>query len=122
MANEPESRERVCPHAHPTIADAIRCAQSSMGIVLGQKLRPYWGTTKYNAGLIVGWQTSSRKRWRLDYDVKLGGKGPHVNEENFEMPPHLQKVCHLIDPPAVSGELMVYLQWKKWTSAGDVEK
>lgn len=38
------------------------------------------------------------------------------------MPRHLQKVAHLIDPPAVSGELMVFLQCRKWTSAGDVEK
>jgi hypothetical protein len=122
MANEPEGRERECPHRHATIAEAIRCAQKNLGVKPGQKLRPYWGTTSQNAGLIVGWQIGPRKRWRLDYDAELGGKGPHVNEENFELPRHLQKTVHLIDPPALSGELMVYLQCKKWTTAGDVEK
>ncbi len=107
---------------HYTIPDAIRCAERNLGVVRGQKLHPYWGTTRQNEGLIVGWSVSSRQRWRLDYDSKVGGKGPHVNEENFELPPHLAKIVHLIERPAISGELMVFLQYKKWTSAGNFDK
>ena len=114
--------ERVCPHNHSTIAEAIRCAERSLGVQPRQKLQPYWGTTRHNQGLIVGWQISSRRRWRLDYDASSGGKGPHINEENFDLPPHLAKTVHLIPRAALSGELMVILQCKKWTAAGSVEK
>jgi len=114
--------ERTCPHDHHSIAEAIRCAERSLGVVPGQKLQPYWGTTRQNQGLIVGWQISSRRRWRLDYDPSPGGKGPHINEENFEMPSHLAKTAHLIPRAALSGELMVFLQCRKWTSAGGVSK
>jgi hypothetical protein len=70
----------------------------------------------------VGWQVDARRRWRLDYDGSENGKGPHVNEENFELAPHLAKTVHLISKPAISGELTVFLQYRKWTSAGNVEK
>ena len=116
---ERSSRERSCPFQHDTIAEAIRCAERNLGVAVGQTLRPYWGTTRQNQGLIVGWQLDARRRWRLDYDAQ---KGPHINEENFELPPHLSKTAHVIRKPAISGELMVLLQQKKWTAAGNVEK
>jgi len=122
MTDPRETRERKCKVLHPTMPDAIRCAERNLGIAPGQKLQPYWGTTSQNAGMIVGWQVSPRKRWRLDYDASPGGKGPHINEENFDNPPHLAKTAHLIARPAISGELQVILQQKKWTSAGSVEK
>jgi hypothetical protein len=122
MATPRPSRERECRQPHATIAEAIRCAEQNLGIRPGQKLRPYWGTTKGNSGLIVGWQLDTRRRWRLDYAPGAEGKGPHVNEENFTLPAHLQKVVHRIDRPAISGELQVLLQQRKWTAAGAVEK
>jgi hypothetical protein len=114
--------EKVCPHTHDTIAEAIRCAETNLGVKPGQKLHPYWGTTKQNEGMIVGWLINPRQRWRLDYDASSGDKRPHVNEENFELPPHLAKTVHLIRRPTLSGELMVFLQCKKWTAAGSVDK
>jgi len=122
MATQSKGRERTCPHLHQSISEAIRCAESNIGIEPGQKLRPYWGTTCQNAGLIVGWQLSPRTRWRLDFEAGATGKGPHVNEEDFRRDDHLAKVVHLIARPAISGELMVFLQCKKWTAAGNVEK
>ena len=122
MTTNSGSREQVCPHTHETIAKAIRCAERSLGIAPGQKLHPYWGATKQNEGLIVGWQVSGRQRWRLDYESGAAGKGPHVNEENFELPAYLAKTVHLITRPALSGDLMVFLQYRKWTSAGSVDK
>lgn len=114
--------ERICPTLHVTIADAIRCAEKNLGIKPGQKLQPYWGTTRENEGLIVGWQNGTRLRWRLDYEPGANGDGPHINEENFAQPKHLQKMRHKIERPPLSGELMCILQWKKWTAAGNVDK
>ena len=114
--------EHVCPKKHLTIAEAIRCAEANLGIASGQKLHPYWGTMKHNPTTIVGWQFSSRKRWRLDYDAAPAGKGPHVNEENFELEAPEAKTVHLIEPSSISGPLLVELQWKKWTTAGQVDK
>ena len=106
------SRERPCPHKHDTILDAIQCAERNLG-VRGIRLQPYWGSTTQNAGLIVGFQLTSRIRWRLDYDAT---RGIHVNEEHFDRPPHLQKVVHIVGIPAISGELQVFLQHRKWTN------
>ena len=122
MTDQRETRERLCEKRHQSMSEAIRCAEKNLGIGPGQKLQPYWGTTNQNAGLIVGWQVSPRKRWRLDYDARPGGKGPHINEENFEMPAYLAKMAHLIARPAISGELQVIIQQQKWTRAGNVEK
>ena len=129
MEQDQPSREKECDHGvHATIVDAIRCAEKSLGISPGQKMQPYWGTMNDNSGLIVGWQCSSRKRWRLDYEsrvrpgVNRQPRGPHINEENFELPPHLAKTVHLIEKPSLGGDLKVFLQWKKWTAAGQVDK
>lgn len=34
----------------------------------------------------------------------------------------IQKLVHLIERRAISGELMVILQYKKWTAAGNVDR
>jgi hypothetical protein len=85
-------------------------------------MQPYWGTMKHNQSTIVGWKVNPQKRWRLDYDSAPGGKGPHINEENFELESHEAKTVHLIEPSTLSGPLLVELQWKKWTAAGEVDK
>jgi hypothetical protein len=119
--------ENLCVTIHESIPDAIRCAERSLGIVPGQKMQPYWGTTRENEGLIVGWKLE-RKRWRLDYEASVDPSkerepwGPHINEENFELPKHLAKVVHRIAKPTLGGELKVFLQYKKWTTAGNVDK
>ena len=122
MATDSKRRERICPHLHESIQDAIRCAEASIGIQPGQKMQPYWGTMRMNSGLIVGWKIGNLTRWRLDYEPGADGKGPHINEEDFRRDPHLAKVVHLIRRPAIAGEARVYYQWKHWTAAGDIAK
>lgn len=129
MGKTEPSRERACGFGvHATIAEAIRCAERNLGVARGEKLQPYWGSMQNNAGLIVGWQCGSRRRWRLDdeYQVREGVSrepwGPHINEENFELPAHLAKTVHLIEKPTLGGDIRVFRQWRKWTSAGDSEK
>lgn len=120
--------ECLCPTVHGSIAEAIRCAEAGLGIVPGQKMQPYWGTKSDNEGMIVGWQDGRRRRWRLDYEHAVDPTknrdpwGPHINEENFDLPKHLAKTLHRIERPALGGETKVFLQWKKWTAAGSVEK
>jgi hypothetical protein len=120
--------ENLCLIVHESIADAIRCAEKSLGVLPGTRMQPYEGTTKENEGLIVGFKLNNRKRWRLDYESTVDPSknrepwGPHVNEENFELPKHEAKVVHRIAKPAVGGELQVFLQCKKWTAAGKVPK
>ena len=120
--------EHLCSVIHESMADAIRCAERGLGAIPGVKMQPYQGTTSQNEGLIVGFQINSRKRWRLDYESSVNPSknrdpwGPHVNEENFELPKHEAKTVHRIAKPALSGVLQVFLQCKKWTAAGNVPK
>ncbi|HVG20071.1 MAG TPA: hypothetical protein VNI02_13555 [Blastocatellia bacterium] len=106
-------KEKPCNKPHSSIPEAIRHAEEGLGC-RQMPLQPYWGTTKENLGLIVGFQLNNRKRWRLDYDDK---KGAHVNEENFDAPISQQKVVHKINGiGSIAGDLQVRLQWRKWTS------
>lgn len=118
-----ERREKKCPKIHLSIVEAIRCAEENLGF-RGLPVEPYWGTTRFTLGWVVGWQSSSRKRWRLDYDDQSEeGKPPkfiHVNEENFEKQPSQQKVVHLVESVNVSGGYQVDLQYRKWTSQFDL--
>jgi hypothetical protein len=107
------AKERSCNVVHFSIVDAIRHAEEGLGC-RGQHLERYWGTTKENIGLVVGFQLNSRKRWRLDYDVK---KRIHVNEENFDLPESQQKTVHSVQGVGtITGDLQVRLLWQKWTS------
>jgi hypothetical protein len=82
-------------------------------------MMPYRGTTPENLGVVVGWAISPRRRWRLDYSDKLGANGEspkwvHVNEEDFDRPPGLQKIVHRVNNRSF---LRVSLYYRKWGSA-----
>ena len=80
--------ERPCGMIHYSIEDAIAHAKRNLG---GSDVDPYWGTMgSTNVGWVVGYQVTSRRRWRLDFDPNPA-KLVHVNEENFDMPPSLQR-------------------------------
>lgn len=105
-----ETRETWCGQEHRSIEEAIHHARMNLG---GQDVEPFWGGMAYiNPGRVVGYQVSSRKRWRLDFDP---AKGVHVNEENFDLPPSRQKVLHTVTT-AVKSDLQVRLHWNKWTT------
>jgi len=107
-----------CGAEHWSIEEAIAHARRSLG---GQDSEPYWGTMgSTNVGWVVGYQITTRKRWRLDFDPR---KLVHVNEENFDGPFLRQKVIHRVRPAAfdkngspVSNDTQVRLYWHKWTS------
>jgi len=114
MVPHKDEKERDCGSQHLSLVDAIRHAEQNLRCQ-HLRLEPYWGTTVENLGQVVGFQLSSRKRWRLDYDIK---KGVHVNEENFDASPSNQKVVHRVI--GTSSDLQVRLQWRKWTSGADM--
>jgi hypothetical protein len=118
------TQEKDCGVNHATIQDAIRHAEENLGF-RGLHVEPYWGTTRWNCHLVVGYQSGARKRWRLDFSGQpVDGQPPkfiHVNEENFEAPPGRQKVLHRVDAMKnENGHYWVELQWRKWTSRYDL--
>ena len=105
--------ERNCGVLHVTIAEAIEHAEKNLDF-WRKPATEYWGTLKSNEGSVVGFQVTSRKRWRLDYDPDpKRQKWVHVNEENFDLPEHLQRVVHSVDS---KNDLQVSLYYRKWTS------
>jgi hypothetical protein len=74
---------------------------------------PYWGSMRANNHLVVGFQLSSRKRWRLDFDPSPD-KLVHVNEENFDSTPGHQKIVHKVE--GQTNDTQVLLYYHKWTS------
>ncbi|MCI0666222.1 MAG: hypothetical protein L0220_34655 [Acidobacteria bacterium] len=117
------SQEKICSVRHATIQEAIRHAEENLDFT-GKHVEPYWGTTRWNSHLVVGYKSGARKRWRLDFSEKSeNGQPPkfiHVNEENFEAPPRQQKILHLVDAMKnANGHYWVELQWRKWTSRYD---
>jgi hypothetical protein len=114
-----ESREKDCGQIHLSIEDAISHARRNLG---GIDIEPYWGSMTANEHLVVGYQVTSRRRWRLDFDPNPN-KLVHVNEENFDRPPSQQKVIHRVQPASftsggvpLGNDTQVKLYWKKWTS------
>ncbi|HLK66126.1 MAG TPA: hypothetical protein VKU19_21980 [Bryobacteraceae bacterium] len=104
--------ERNCGIRHITIEEAIIHAEQSLGS-FRKPAEPYWGTMRGNSTLVVGFQLSSRKRWRLDYDPNPANeKWVHVNEENFDASPSDQKIVHLVDN---KNYIQVDLYYRKWT-------
>lgn len=107
-----------CGLEHWTIEDAIAHARRSLG---GPDSDPYWGTMgSTNVGWVVGYQITSRRRWRLDFDPQ---KLVHVNEENFDGPFLRQKIIHRVRPAAfdesgkpLGNDTQVRLYWHKWTT------
>lgn|GEM_PF-1788543 len=118
------SQEKPCGVPHETIEDAIKHAEESLGF-RGKPIEPYWGTTRYNCHLVVGYQSGTKKRWRLDFSDRSENDKPpkfiHVNEENFEAAPGQQKILHSVDAMKNNnGHYWVELQWRKWTSRYDL--
>lgn len=113
-----------CGKTHLSIEDAIHHARQNLGVPTGAlDTEPYWGTMgSSNVGWVVGYLISSRRRWRLDFDPSPG-KLVHVNEENFDLAKHLQKVIHRVKPfkfsslgQPIENDTQVRLYWGKWTS------
>jgi hypothetical protein len=126
-----EQKEFPCGIFHDSIEEALIHAEINLGMRdpasnLIADLKPYLGTTRYSGGTIVGWQSSNRTRFRLDFDhnfresnleaiengtaVNKGSRGVHVNEEDFNRT-HKQKVCH----PTRSSLQMAEFYWKRWS-------
>ena len=62
--------ETDCKKEHLSIEDAIHHARTNLG---GRDVEPFWGgMAQINPGRVVGYQVTSRKRWRLDFDPKKG--------------------------------------------------
>jgi len=110
--------EKECGQVHGTIQEAIRHARLNLGAKPedgGEWLdsEPVWGRlSSVNLYHVIGWQISSRQRWRLDYSPS---QGVHVNEEDFTGHFVNSKVIHRIDS-RLATEDMVRLMWRKWTS------
>ena len=107
-------REVYCGKRHLSIEDAIVHAEQHLGSYR-KPADPYMGTLRNNSHLVVGFQLSPRKRWRLDFDPDpRNAKWVHVNEENFDAPSSEQKVVHLVD--GLRNDAQVQLYYRKWTS------
>jgi hypothetical protein len=70
--------ERKCGKIHSSIEEAIVHAEQNLGFYRKPADR-YFGTLKNNSHLVVGFQVSPRKRWRLDFDP-MNGKWVHIGE------------------------------------------
>jgi hypothetical protein len=104
--------ESFCKRLHITIEEAIVCAEKSLGS-FRKPADPYWGTMKDNSSLVVGFQLSPRKRWRLDFDPDpANAKWVHVNEENFDAPQARRRITHRVDNRSY---IQVQLYYQKWT-------
>lgn len=104
--------ETSCGKIHTSIEDAIVHAEQNLGF-FRRPAQSYFGALRNNSHLVVGFQVSPRKRWRLDFDP-LKGKWVHVNEENFDAPTNRQKIVHLVE--TLRSDLQVQAYYKKWTS------
>jgi hypothetical protein len=108
------AKESYCGKRHFSIEDAIVHAEQHLGSYR-KPADPYMGTLKNNSHLVVGFQLSARKRWRLDFDPDPSkGKWVHINEENFEAPPSQQKIVHLVEGQRNDTQVLLY--YRKWTS------
>ncbi len=107
-------KEKPCGIIHLSIEDAIVHAEKNLGS-FRQPAERYFGALKNNSHLVVGFQLSPRKRWRLDFDPNPEtDKWVHVNEENFDAPEGQQKVVHRV--ATLRSDLQVQLYYRKWTS------
>jgi hypothetical protein len=103
--------ETSCGVLHIDIASAIEHAERNLGF-WRQPAEEYRGTLKSNAGIVVGYQVGTRRRWRLDFDPRHGN-WVHVNEEDFTVSKAQQKVIHRVDSISYH---QVDLYYRKWTS------
>jgi hypothetical protein len=106
--------EILCGAHHVSIEEAIVHAEQHLGSYR-KPMDPYFGTMRDNAGVVVGFELSATKRWRLDFDPNENtNKGVHVNEENYGAPGGQQKVVHLV--VGNRSYLQVHHYYHKWTA------
>jgi hypothetical protein len=125
--------ETLCGRRHILIENAIEHAQLNLG-TCGKPVEPYRGRTNLNDDVVVGYQASPQRRFRLDFDKDwqqrvsdLKAKNPdwrrrmpyldeyrgvHINEENFDAPLSQQRILHLTEV----SELMMNTYYRKWSS------
>jgi N-acetylmuramoyl-L-alanine amidase len=114
VKGELSKREVNCGQIHLSIEDAIVHAEKNLGSFRKPADR-YTGKLRNNSSLVVGFELSPRKRWRLDYDPDpTKNKWVHVNEENFDAAPGRQKVVHLVE--TLRSDMQVQAYYRKWTS------
>jgi len=125
--------EILCGKRHITIDDAIVHAEQNLG-TYRKPAEPYRGRTRLNDDVVVGFQASPTRRFRLDFDKNWQQKiadlkkeirdwqrrfpyldeyrGVHINEEDFEAPQGRQRVLHLTE----SSELLMDTFYRKWSA------
>jgi hypothetical protein len=125
--------ETLCGRRHISIDDAIVHAEQNLG-TYRKPAEPYRGRTRLNDDVVVGFQASAERRFRLDFDKnwqqKIGDlkrqirdwqrrfpyldeyRGVHINEENFDAPPGQQRILHLTE----ASELMMDTYYRKWSA------
>ena|SRR5271166_2966562 len=109
------TREKSCGMIHSSIEEAIVHAEQDLGI-FREPAEPYYGTLRDKSATVVGFQVSSRKRWRLEFDPDPSRKKyVHVNEENFDAPAGNQRICHLVYSP-MAFDTRVRAYYSKWNS------
>ena len=108
------TREKDCGKLHTSIEEAITHAEKNLDM-FREPADPYWGSMKSNGHLVVGWEVSKTRRWRLDFDPDPAkNKWVHVNEENFDVAESEQKVVHKV--ATLRSDDQVRLYYRKWTS------
>lgn len=127
--------ETLCGMRHISIADAVVHAEKSLG-TYKKPADEYRGRTRLNDDVVVGFQATPRRRFRLDFDQdwqkKIGDlkreilnwqrrfpyiieyRGVHINEEDFDAPPARQRILHLTE----ASELMMDTYFRKWSAQG----
>ena len=59
--------EVLCGKRHISIAEAVTCAEQSLG-TYHKPSEPYRGRTSLNDDVVVGFQAGPKRRFRLDLD------------------------------------------------------
>lgn len=125
--------ETLCGIRHISIEEAIVHAEQSLG-TYRKPAEPYRGRTRLNDDVVVGFQASPKRRFRLDFDQNWQQtihllksqmrdwqrrfpyldeyRGVHINEENFEAPPGRQRILHLTE----ASERIMDTYFHKWSA------
>lgn len=125
--------EILCGIRHISIEDAVVHAEKNLG-TYRKPAEPYRGRTRLNEDVVVGFQASPKRRFRLDFDKdwqqRVGAlkrdirdwhrrfpyideyRGVHINEENFDSPPGQQRILHLTE----ASEMMMDTYFRKWSA------
>jgi hypothetical protein len=125
--------ESLCGMRHISIEDAVVHAEKSLGTYRKPAVA-YRGRTRLNDDVVVGFQATQKRRFRLDFDPNWRQKiadlkreirdwqrrfpyideyrGVHINEENFDAPSARQRIIHLTE----ASELMMDTYYRKWSA------